>query len=139
MLGMADHRARSRRGFTLLEILIALSIVGSSLVIVLGNINHAVLIYRVAKETAVATNIAQERLQSVLSSKDRIREMSDSGRVKDDPRFDYAVSVTEFSLPGFEKNDLAGLFRVEVTVRWSSSVQRQVRLVQITTAQGDRK
>jgi prepilin-type N-terminal cleavage/methylation domain-containing protein len=124
--------ARFARGFTLLEILIGLSILGCSLVVIMGNVNHAVLMYRVARETAVATTIASARMQRVLAQGDGLRTTEENGVAEEDRRFRYKVSVTDANLPGFEVRDLNGLFKVDVTVSWDGGV-RDVHLVQLAT------
>ena len=135
------HRdfVRVRRGFTLLEILIAVGILGTAVVVVIGNINHAVSMYRVARETAAATAIAQSRMQDLLHGKEPPRSQHESGPVKEDPRFTCSIAIDEASLPGFEKNDLNGIMRVEVLVQWDSGVTREVRLVQLASSEGEPK
>jgi prepilin-type N-terminal cleavage/methylation domain-containing protein len=123
---------RSRRGFTLLEILIAVCILGTSLVVVIGHVNHAVRLYRVARETIVATSLARARLDELTGTRDPLRERTEAGPVKEDTRFHYAISIREYQLPGFEKDDVKGLFRVEASIDWDHGVRR-VRLVQILT------
>jgi prepilin-type N-terminal cleavage/methylation domain-containing protein len=126
------------RGFTFLEVIIALCILGGAVVVVMGNIDHAVTVYRVAREMAVATNAAQAKLQELFSSKDPIKESEESGVIEQDPRFRFRRSVTETALPGFEKEDLKGMFRVEVVVTWDSP-ERAVRLVEWTGADRGQK
>ncbi|MBI4872350.1 MAG: prepilin-type N-terminal cleavage/methylation domain-containing protein, partial [Candidatus Riflebacteria bacterium] len=59
----------SRRGFTLLEILVALGILGSSLVILLTNIFHSIEMYRVAQGTLLAGFLAQEKFTELVNAK----------------------------------------------------------------------
>jgi len=122
-----------RGGFSLLEILFAILILGTSLVVVIGHVNHGVRMYRIARETVIATSIAQTKLQAVVSPPpgDSVHTMDEAGPVAEDGRFSYHVSVTEAELPGIEKELLSGLYRAEVVVEWTTDVRREVRLVQL--------
>src|SRR5687767_785241 len=122
-----------RSGFTLFEILIAVAILGTALVVVVGHVNHAVTMYRVARETVIATSLARTKLDEVTSSSDTLRERSESGTVKGDDRFTYRIEVAEYALPGFERGEVKGLYRAEVRIQWVSGATRQVKLVQIIT------
>ncbi|MBI4858740.1 MAG: type II secretion system protein [Candidatus Riflebacteria bacterium] len=124
-----------RPAFTLLEILMAVAILGSAVVIVMGNINHSITLYRVARETVTATTLAQSKLAELLSSRDSIRPSSEAGRFKEDSRFGYTVTVSDATLPGFEKDDLKGILRATVVVQWDSPHTREVRLVQLVSAE----
>jgi type II secretory pathway pseudopilin PulG len=131
-------RALARAGFSFLEILIALGILGTAVVVVIGHVNHAVAMYRVARETVVATSLAQARLSAIVGSREPLRERRDKGTVKEDPRFAYSERIEEFSLPapGLEKDDLKGILRAEVVIHWESGARRQVRLVQLVSSEG---
>jgi prepilin-type N-terminal cleavage/methylation domain-containing protein len=129
-MSLSKRYGREAGGFSLLEILIAVAILGSSLVVIMGNINHAVVLYRVARETTVATAIASARMQLVLGQGDGLRTTEENGVAEEDRRFRYKVSVTEANLPGFETRDLNGLLQVDVVVSWDDG-KRDVHLIQL--------
>lgn len=124
-----------RAGFSLLEILIAVAILGTSLVVVIGHVNHAVHMYRIARETVVATGLAQAKLAELVSPPpgDSVHEGSDGGTFREDGRFSYRSVISQAELPGIDKSQLSGLYRVEVVVEWTSDVHREIKLVQLVT------
>ena len=109
------------------------------MVVVIGNVTHSVRMYRVARETAIATSVAEAKLTAAVHSKDSIRPGSDGGTVTEDPRFTYRVTIDEATLPGFEKEDLPGIYRAEVVVQWDCGTPREVRLVQLLSGEGEPK
>ena len=56
-----------QRGFTLLEIVLAVGVMGLALVVVVGNIQHSVGMYRVARDTVIATSVARELMEQTVS------------------------------------------------------------------------
>lgn len=113
----------------------AVAILGTSLVVVVGHVNHGVSMYRVARETVVATSLARAKLDALVSPPpgESVRAGSDSGSFEGDARFTFSTVVQEAQLPGIDRSELPGLFRAEVTVEWTTDVRRQVRLVQLVT------
>lgn len=116
--------------------MLALAIAGGAVVVLLGNIHHSMMMYRVARETVAATQIARQKLQEVLGKKDGVREGRDAGRWRDDPTYEWAVQIEPATLPGLAKDDVKGVLRVAVTISWDREAHRHVRLVQITPEGG---
>lgn len=122
-----------RRGFSLLEILMAVAILGTSIVVVVGHVNHGVMMYRVARETVLATALARGKLNELVTPPpgESVRTGSESGVFDEDQRFSYQTVISEAELPGIDKSDLPGLYRAEVTVSWKHDVVRSIHLVQL--------
>lgn len=73
---MRAHRFRSRRGFSLLEVMIALAILTVSLVILVETQSSAVLLTNEAEKVITATDLAQMKLTEALL---RVEEEGFSG------------------------------------------------------------
>lgn len=134
----------SRRGFTLLEICLAVGVMGLALVVVVGNIQHSVGMYRVARDTVLATSAAREILEKTVLrvekhalSREELRERVEQGRVEGQPWLEYRIEVTPARLEGLDDFDLPGVFRVEVVVSWNYKVERRVRLVHYAGKEGE--
>ena len=124
-----------RGGFTLLEILMAVAILGTSLVVVVGHVNHGVSMYRIARETVVATSLARAKMDELVNVPpgDSIRVGEDAGNYPEDMRFTWRTVIAEAELPGIPKDQLPGLYRAEVLIEWHTDVHRQIRLVELVT------
>lgn len=137
-------RPASRPGFTLLEICLAVGVMGLALVIVVGNIQHSVGMYRVARDTVLATSAAREILEKTIHrvekhslSREELRVRTDDGRVEGQPWLRYRIDISEARLDGLEDFELPGVFRVEVVVSWFYRTDRQVRLVHYAGKEGE--
>ena len=59
------RRRRGSRGFTLLEVIIAVAIIGSSLAILLGAVNKNLLMASQSKNITIASFLAQKKLGEI--------------------------------------------------------------------------
>ncbi|MGD9652592.1 MAG: prepilin-type N-terminal cleavage/methylation domain-containing protein [Candidatus Dadabacteria bacterium] len=59
------HGRRASRGFTLLEVIIAVAIIGSSLAILLGAVNKNLLMASQSKNITIASFLAQKKLGEI--------------------------------------------------------------------------
>ncbi len=57
--------APAQRGFTLLEVLIAVAIMGASLAILLGSVNRNLVIASQSKNQSIASSLAQEKIGGI--------------------------------------------------------------------------
>ena len=114
-----------RRGFTLLEILIALGVLGTAMVAVAGAINTSARRVLAARENLVASRIASARLHEVLS---RNKPEPDSGVEESHPGFSWEV-LTEEAAYWIGDLELAQRsLRIEVVIRWRDG-SRELHLV----------
>lgn len=111
----------------------AVAILGTALVVVVGHVNHGVSMYRIARETVIATALARAKLNELVSPPpgESVRTGSDSGTFDEDSRFSWSTVIAEAEIPGIDRKDLPGLYRAEVTVEWTHDVRRTIHLVQL--------
>ncbi|MBI3892648.1 MAG: type II secretion system protein [Candidatus Wallbacteria bacterium] len=122
-------KPRSRQAFTLLEIMIALAILGSSLVVVLTSIFHSLEMYRVAKETVIAGFLAQEKFTELRTAKTGvgIGDYRD-GVFEHFSRYHWSYRVDKVSLEPLVPT-VPGLRRIEVQVTWDEHPRRHVQVI----------
>ena len=118
------------RGFSLLEILIAFSILALSLGILLNIFSSGVKNAAVAEEYTAAVQIA-EALMAQTGAETELQAGQTSGQ--EDEKYHWLVTVTPFS-PTIAKLNLqaitATLFKVKVSVNWgdANDSDRQIEL-----------
>ena len=113
------------RGFTLVEVLIALAILGISLGVVLTTVSDSLNRTRRGERELIATSLAQSLL--ARAGADAASQSSNSGEAPDG--FSWAVNVTpwgeEKDREFFESNPVT----VEAVVSWEEAdQQRSIRL-----------
>lgn len=124
---MGERRCprRGRRGFTLLEIMLALGMIGTALVAVAGAVDVAASRVRDARRLVVAGRLARARLAEVLVAPDP-RELPKAG-ASEDGAYRWTLDVREeaFELEELELDPRTLVCTVEVT--WLEGA-RQVSL-----------
>ncbi len=107
---------RRRRGFTLLEVMIALAIAGIALVACLGLVNRSIYCAEQVRRISVATMLAQYKMTE-LEEQARRRAMAvgDSSGRWDEPYQQYRWQVEFHSTP------IAGVSQVTVSVLWGDA------------------
>jgi general secretion pathway protein I len=115
-----------RPGFTLLEVMIAVTIIAIVLVAVLGSQSQSLSLANDAKFNTVAALLAQTKMAEVEteSSMDLSSTSGDFG--EDFPEYRWEVNVSEVPLLGAESLDY--LKQVDVIVRWGDQDQLQYKL-----------
>jgi len=130
-------KINKQQGFSLLEILIAFSIMALSLSILLKIFSAGVYTASVAEEYTTAVQIA-ESLMARTGVETRLQASEASGL--ENEKYDWLVTVSpfEFNPEGADASALtASLFKVSVTVAWGdenantgvNADRRQVKLV----------
>ncbi len=114
-------RARARAGFTLLEVLVAVAILGLVVLGVTGLVVQGVRGLRIADERHAAMELAEQKLTELTLTSDLSpgAEEGDYGENWPDHRWQAEVAET----------DVPDLYRVTVTVLWDSGgVERSLEL-----------
>jgi general secretion pathway protein I len=84
-------------GFTLLEVIIAVAIIGSSLAILLGAVNKNLILASESKNLSIASFLAQRRLSEIEI--EGYPELGDqSGTFQDHPDFNWYESVQPYNI-----------------------------------------
>jgi prepilin-type N-terminal cleavage/methylation domain-containing protein len=120
---------RGARGFTLLEVAVALSILGVGVVTVLELFSTALRMESGAGVRTHAVVYARGLLDQTMALPD-IREGSDRGRFDDTFRWEVVVRQAPEYTDDKAKHDLAvkndlTMYEVEVSVLWPQSANRQ--------------
>ena len=109
-----------RKGFTLLEVMVALAILATALVILLSHQAASISLGNEARVLTKATLIAQERMAELMARRD-LRVGEETGEVEDIPPFRWRTTVTEA--------EREGMLRLRVVVDWKEGERgRKVEL-----------
>lgn len=111
---MKKVRSRSSRGFTLLEVMIALAIIAGSLVVILHSHLLGVNLANRAQGISLAGLLAQEKMEGIIKE-GFPEEGEEEGIFEEHPHFRWRQTVSEAEL--FEK-EIEGLRRIAVTISW---------------------
>jgi len=109
-----NRKAAAPRGFTLLEILVALVILGTSVVIVLQLFSSGLRSIHASEDLALASLQAEAKLQEILEDP-ALDEKTSTDVTESGYRFD--VAVTE-ALKERTENLTVKMLQVDLTVRW---------------------
>lgn len=112
---------RSRSGFTLLEVVIALAIVAGALVVILHSHFLSVNLANRATGISLATLLAQEKMEKIMGG-EFPEKGEDKGVFKEYPDFHWRSVVSEAELFGEEIDDLR---KVTVTIFWFDGRDKQ--------------
>jgi len=117
-------------GFTLLEVLVAVAIVGTALVILLGSVNGGLVMAQRSNQMTIAANLGQARMAEILSGP--FPELgNDEGDFGEDyPGFEWAA---EFTIP----EELLNSFEPDIFVQDPNDA-RAITLV-VTHTVGDQE
>jgi general secretion pathway protein I len=88
-------------GFTLLEVLIAVAILGSALAVLLGSVNKNLILASQSKNLVIAGALAQRKL-SEIELEGFPEEGEIEGEFTEVPGFRWYISVTPLGLPGLD-------------------------------------
>ena len=119
MVSHRAHRSHQEAGFTLLEIVVALAILGTSLVILLETHYAGMSMLADAQDTA----FMQELIQIAVAESERgVLEGNDAGEDefgKQYPGYSYTYAAVQV-----DEQNQAGLFDVTVTIRGCPEAQQ---------------
>lgn len=125
--GLASHltghgkRSPTTLGFTLIETVIALAILGIALTVILELFSGGLRLARTSEEYTKAMNFARMKLEEIISQR-KIEEGTDEGEYDD--TFRWQVSTKKIDLLPVEKDSdfkpPVELFQVKVDILWKS-------------------
>ncbi len=126
---IAHRIAHSRKGFTLVELVVAFLILVIGVTAILELVSQSALNARYAKDKTTATVLAQQKLEELLSESELT-----TGEVEGDfgdayPQFRWRAQINEVSNAGLETG--TNLLHITVTVEWMD--RGQLRSVQVET------
>ena len=96
--GTRSHKAASgKTGFTLLEVIIAVAIIGSSLAILLGAVNKNLLLASQSKNITIASFLAQRKMGEI--EVEGFPELGNQeGVFEEQPEFRWYLSVQPYNI-----------------------------------------
>lgn len=131
-------KPRSEAGFTLLEVLLAVVIMGVSLTTILLQFQTALHAGSISQERTNAVIYAKEKLES-LKIEDELSESSQSGTFENGYEWETEVSLYEYEEEDQEEDisyeDLRHeTYKLRAAVKWNSGInKRQVELITLKT------
>jgi len=109
-------------GFTLIEVVVALAILGIGLTVIIELFSGGLRLARTSEEYTKAMNFAHMKMEEI-TSKQKIEEGSDEGKCDDDT-FHWQVKIKKTDLLPIEKDSdfkpPIELFQVRVDILWQS-------------------
>ena len=100
-------------GFTLLEVLVAVAIIGTALVMLLGSVNGNLVIASKVRDVQIASNLAQKILTEIdLEGYPEVRD--ESGEFEEAPGFEWYLTVLPYDITQIDTE----LRIVRVLITW---------------------
>ena len=121
MCQIRRQKAKSNKAFTLIEVVIALAILGIGLTVIIELFSGGLRLARTSVEYTKAVNYACMKMEEIMS-KDTMEEGVEEGELEDP--FRWEVEVKKMDILPFEKSSEfkppVDLFQVKVNVLWKS-------------------
>jgi general secretion pathway protein I len=122
--------AKFESGFTLLEVVIALAILGIGLTVIIELFSGGLRLGRTSEEYTKAINYASVKMEEIMTQQN-VEEGTDEGEFDDTFRWQVGVNKVDV-LPGEKSTEFkppVELYQVKVDVLWKSgSKERSARL-----------
>ncbi|UCG67827.1 MAG: type II secretion system protein [Deltaproteobacteria bacterium] len=121
------HCSKGARGFTLLEVMIALAIIAITLVTLLASQSQSLSLAIEAKFNTTAALLAQSKMAEI-ETESMENLSSDSGDFGEDfPNYHWEYTVGDLSLAGVEEA-LDFLKQIDLAVYWGNSGEYEYKL-----------
>ena len=91
------HESKRDKGFTLLEVIIAVAIMGASMAILLGSVNRNLVVASKSKNQSIAYSLAQQKIGEIeLQGYPQVG--LDQGTFEEFPGFNWYVNVLPYDI-----------------------------------------
>lgn len=136
-------RLSSHKGFTLLEILLAISILGVAMTVIMQQFSAGLRIARVSQNYTIATIYAKQKLEEILVEEE-MKEKEDSGSFDDGYSWRVSIMPYEEYMEGEEDENLFDLlpmemYRLESVVSWvEGEKEKNITLATLKTVKKKR-
>ncbi|KPJ99580.1 MAG: hypothetical protein AMJ60_04590 [Desulfobacterales bacterium SG8_35] len=111
-------KSLSDKGFTLLEVMIAVALIAIALTTLLGSQSQSVSFANSAKFETMAALLAQSKMSEIAAMRDKDALSSDSGDFGDDyPGYVWEVTLSDISIEGVD-NISDYLKQIDLRVTW---------------------
>lgn len=107
-----------KSGFTLLEVLVAVVILGSTLAVLLGAVNRNLVLASDSKNISIARMLAQNKI-SEIELDGYPSNKNEEGEFEDFPRFKWYLSVVPLNISSLETD----IKIVKLLVTWDNDQQ----------------
>jgi general secretion pathway protein I len=123
-------KGRGRGGFTLVEVVVAMAILGISLVLVIELFSGGLRLGRASEEYTVAAQLARQKIEEIALSK-QVEEGIEEGEFDSTYRWQVEVKKIDLLLLANETDykPPADLYQIQVRIIWKSgSKERTTRI-----------
>ncbi len=127
------HASRIRKGFTLVELVVAFLILVIGVTAILELVSQSALNARYAKDKTTATVLAQQKLEELLAQPDLAPGETEGDFGDAYPQFRWRAQISEVGGSTVSTESGTGLLHIVVTVEWQD--RGQLRSVQLETLQ----
>jgi len=131
------------KGFTLLEVVVAMAILGMGLTVIIELFSGGLRLGRASEEYTKATNYARIKLEEIGSQQDLV-EGTEEGELEE--AFRWQVSVKKIDILPIEKNPdfkpPVELFQVKISILWKSGSKERstsIESYKMTKSGGEEK
>lgn len=92
-----QYKSKKDKGFTLLEVIIAVAIMGASMAILLGAVNRNIVVASKSKNQSIAYSLAQQKIGEIeLQGYPQVGV--EQGTFEEFPGFDWYVNVLPYDI-----------------------------------------
>ena len=124
---MKTHRSNRNKGFTLIEVVVALAILGVGLTVVIELFSGGLRLARASMEYTKAVNYARIKMEE-FTAKPAVEEGTEEGE-SDDKTFRWQVGVKKVDLLSIDKSvdykPPIELYQVKIDVFWKSGTREK--------------
>jgi len=95
---LTNYGKAENKGFTLLEVVIAITLIGTAMVMLLGAISNNINLAAKSKNDQVAALLA-EKMMAEIELEEKLYKRQESGTFPDHKEFKWFLSVSPYNIP----------------------------------------